>query len=137
MRKVLKLDVLSVTRIFVLFYAAIGLYASVQTVLTNADKLYCPFGLDYPYLYFTVNIHFALSEWPGMMVGVLVLIAVMFYAITGAISGATAALAYNLTSRFWPGIAATVEPENAQTQTILQAPVILPADPPPTDLPSN
>jgi hypothetical protein len=137
MRKVLKLDVLSVARLFATLYAVIGLYVSAKAVLTGAEKLNCPFGIDYPYLYFRVNINFVLAEWSAWMTPVLLLIAMMFYAITGAISGAIAAIAYNLTSRFWPGIAAIVEPEKAQAQAALEALVVLPANLPPTESPNS
>ncbi len=132
MRKVLKLDVLSVVRLFAVFYAAIGLYVSANAVLTGADKLNCPFGFDYPYLYFRVNINFELAEWPRMMAGVLVLIAMVFYSITGAISGAAAGFAYNLTSRFWPGLAAVVESEKKAVEAT-PAPPQPPAEQPPAD----
>ena len=128
MRKVLKLDVLSVVWLFVIFYAAVGLFASAKSVLTGEEKVYCPFGLHLPFLYFTVDINFKLPEWPGMLASVLLIIAVVFYALTGAISGFTAAWAYNLTSRFWPGIAATVEPEKKIAEAALPPPR-LPVDP--------
>jgi len=136
MRKVVKLDVLSVVRLFVIFYAAVGLFASVKAVLNDAEKLYCPFGFEYPFLYYTVNINFTTSEWPRILTGVAVLIAVLFYAITGAISGATAAFAYNLTSRFWPGISAEVKSDNQHAEPAPQIPPALPTEPPPVIPPS-
>ncbi len=47
----------------------------------------------------------------------------MFYAITGAISGAAFSYLYNLTSRFWPGVSAEVEAD--KLQTVLAADVAL------------
>ena len=102
MCKVLRLDILSVARLFAIFYAVVGLYVSVKTFLTDAEKLVCPLGLDYPYLYFHVNFNLVVREWPSSATPLLLLISVACYAITGSASGAAAAIVYNLTSRFWP-----------------------------------
>ncbi len=39
----------------------------------------------------------------------LVVISVVFYALTGAISATVVCILYNLTSRFWPGISGQVD----------------------------
>ena len=135
MRKVLKLDVVSVVRLFVIFYAVIGLYAAAKAALTRASSVVCPFGLEYPYLYWRINLTIDLPDPPNATTPFFVVIAAVFYAITGAVSGATAAFAYNLTSRFWPGIAAIVEPGQKIEEPSL-APPVHPSGPPAADLPT-
>jgi hypothetical protein len=116
--------------LFVIFYAAIGLYIASKAAFTGAASVSCPFGFDYPYLYFRVNVDLGFPNPPSFATPVFVLISVVFYGITGAISGFTAAWAYNLTSRFWPGIAATIEPEKRQPEPAPQIAPLPPADPP-------
>jgi hypothetical protein len=109
-RKILRLDMLSAVRLFAVIYALIGLYASSKSVILGEESIDCPFGFQYPMLHATVDVTIKLPQ-AAWLAPFLVLISVVFYALTGIISGVAAVLLYNLTSRFWPGVSAEVEAE--------------------------
>jgi hypothetical protein len=111
MRKVLRLDYLSTIRLFVMVYSVIGLYTASKSVIVGDESIYCPFGFQYPMLYLTLDVTFKLPQ-AAWIAPFLVLISVIFYALTGIISGFTAVLLYNLTARFWAGISAAVANES-------------------------
>ncbi len=87
MHKILRLDMLSVVRLFVAFYAVIGIYAASRSALMGADSVLCPFGFEYPLSHATINLTINLPHPASWVTPFLVLIAIVFYAITGAISG--------------------------------------------------
>jgi hypothetical protein len=124
MRKILRLDMISCVRVFIVFYAVIGLYASSKATMTGADTILCPFGFEYPYLFLRVNLNINLPNPPNAVTPFLVLISVVFYALTGAISGTAVVLLYNLTSRFWPGISAELEPDHPTASPVIPNPEI-------------
>jgi len=109
-RKVLRLDMSSTVRLFVLVYSLIGLYAASKSVIVGDESIYCPFGFEYPLLHLTIDVTFKVPRevWLSPF---MVLISVIFYALSGIISGVAAVLLYNLTAKFWPGISAVVSTE--------------------------
>jgi hypothetical protein len=109
MRKILRLDLVSTLRLFVVFYALIGLWASSKSALSGDTTVDCPFGFYYPLLHFDVNLTINLPNPASWLTPFIVLISIVFYGSTGAISGTALVLLYNYTSRFWPGVKASVE----------------------------
>ncbi len=116
MRKILRLDVFSVATLFAVFYAGIGLYIALKSVLHDESSLLCPLGLELPVLHFTINITLKLPPTSVLVTPFFVINCVVFYAITGALSGTFVSILYNLTSRFWPGISGEVDAKIQRTQ---------------------
>jgi thiol:disulfide interchange protein len=110
-RKILRFDMLSVVRLFVVFYAVIGVYAATKSAIMGEDTVLCPFGFEYPLLYLTVNLTIKLPHPTSWITPFVVFFSVMFYAITGAISGVTFVIVYNISSKYWPGVLAQVKAE--------------------------
>lgn len=103
MRKILRFHVLSFSGLFAVLYAVEGLFIALRSVYQHADKILCPLGLVLPFLQYTVNLTLPSStSWLWMVIASLA--CVVCYLVTGGISGAVVAVAYNLTSRFWGGI---------------------------------
>jgi hypothetical protein len=109
MRKILRLDMLSVVRLFAIFYAVIGVYAASKSAIMGKDSVLCPFGFEYPLSYATINLTVSLPHPATWVTPFMVLIAVVFYAITGVISGVTVVILYNISSKYWPGVLAEVK----------------------------
>jgi hypothetical protein len=112
MRKVLRLDIASVAWMSAVFYAVIGLFVSAKSALTGAETVYCPFGFHYPFLFFDFHLNLTLPNPPNATTPIFVIFAVFCYGVTGVFSGSVLAYLYNLTSRFWPGMLAELEPAN-------------------------
>jgi len=109
MRKIVRLDYLNIVSLFAAFNAAVGLYAVSKSVIDGATKAICPLGLAYPLLTFTINLNLDLSQHDLWLISADIIIAVIFYALSGAISGAVLVFVYNLTARFWAGLVGEVE----------------------------
>jgi hypothetical protein len=107
-RKILRLDTFSVVNLFAVFYAIVGLFDAMTAVLRDQSSLPCPLGIELPMLHFTMNFAFSRPE-SQVAALLLVIICAIFFAITGAISGAFVSILYNLTSRFWPGISGKID----------------------------
>lgn len=109
MRKIKRLDLKSMLWVFAVFYAVVGLCVASKAVIVDDESIQCPFGLAYPlctlYLYLTVHLPHP-ATW--MSAGIIV-IAVVFYALTGLMSGAAVVFAYNAVARFWPLLSAKLE----------------------------
>ncbi|MGB8262081.1 MAG: hypothetical protein WCE75_17110 [Terracidiphilus sp.] len=131
MRKIVKLDIFSTVRVFVAFYALVGLYVSYMSALEGKDKVVCPFGFYYPMTYLTFNLNIDLPHPASWATFFIVIVAVIFYALTGLISGTTVVLTYNLTAKYWPAIRGELEPLPAPAAPPAPAepaaPVALPA----------
>jgi hypothetical protein len=108
-RKILRFDMLSVVRLYAVLCAVIGVYTASKSALEGADTVLCPFGFEFPLLYLTVNLTINLPHPASWLTPFIVLISVIFYAITGAISGTTVVILYNISSRYWPGVLAEVK----------------------------
>ena len=67
MRRIVRLDMASMLKLFGLFYALVGLYIMSKAVLGGDDSLQFPFGFAYPlcswYLYLTVHVPHS-GAWP-------------------------------------------------------------------------
>jgi hypothetical protein len=74
----------------------------------GADSVLCPFGFEYPLSHATINLTINLPHPASWVTPFLVLIAIVFYAITGAISGTAVVILYNISSKYWPGVLAQV-----------------------------
>jgi len=114
MRKILRFHVLSFSGLFAVLYAIGGLFFAFRSVSQHTDKILCPLGLVLPFLQYTINLTLPSSvSWLWAVIASLTCVACYF--ITGGISGAVVAVAYNLTSRFWGGIKALPGKEEDRT----------------------
>lgn len=59
MRRIVRLNMVSVLSLFAVFYAVVGLWASSKAVMTHQDAIVCPFGFAFPMAQavITVTIH--------------------------------------------------------------------------------
>jgi hypothetical protein len=99
----------SMLKLFGVFYALVGLFVACKAAISGDESIQLPFGFAYPlwtfYIYVTVHLPHP-AAWSTMTV---ILMCVVFYSITGLISGAAVVLVYNWLARFWPFLSA--EPE--------------------------
>ena len=130
MRKVLRLNFFSAVRFFAVFYAIIGIYNSLKSVFQGAATIDFPIGFHYPEVAFNFSFSFTNPHPVSIATPFAILGAVICYAITGAISSAPFILLYNATSRFWPAVTATFEPDKHPTELAQQPPPLPPADSP-------
>ena len=130
MRKILRLNFFSAVRFFAVFYAIIGIYDSFKSVFQGAATIDFPIGFHYPLVAFNFSLSFTNPHPVSIATPFAVLVAVVFYAITGAISSAPFIVLYNATSRFWPGVTATFEPDKHPTELAQQPPPVPPGDSP-------
>jgi hypothetical protein len=123
MRKILRLNFFSAVRFFAVFYAIIGIYDSFKSVFQGAATIDFPIGFHYPLVAFNFSLSFTTPHPVS-------LVAVVFYAITGAISSAPFIVLYNATSRFWAAVTATFEPGKHPPELAQQTPPVPPGDSP-------
>lgn len=128
MRKILRLDFLSAVRFFAVFYAIVGIYNSLKSVVDGTATIDFPIGFHYPEVAFNFAFSFTNPHPVSIATPFAVLGAVFFYAVTGAISSAPFIVLYNATSRFWPAVTATFEPDKHPTQSAQQTPPAAPGD---------
>lgn len=122
MRKILKLNFFSAVRFFAVFYAIIGFYNSLVSVFQGAATIDFPIGFHYPEVAFNFSLSFTNPHPASIATPFAVLGAVFFYAVTGALSSAPLIVLYNATSRFWPAVTATFEPDNHPAESTPQSP---------------
>jgi hypothetical protein len=130
MRKILQLNFFSAVRFFVLFYAIVGIYNSLKSVFQGAATIDFPFGFHYPEVAFNFSLSFTNPHPVSIATPFAVLGAVVCFAITGAISSAPFIDLYNATSRFWPAVTATFEPDKRTTELAQQTSPATPGDSP-------
>ena len=128
MRKILRLDFFSAVRFFAVFYAIIGVFDSLKSVIEGAATIDFPIGFHYPELAFNFSFSFTNPHPVSIATPFAVLGAVFFYAVTGAISSAPFIVLYNATSRFWPAVTATFEPDKHPNESAPQTPPAEPGD---------
>jgi hypothetical protein len=113
MRKVTRLDMISILRLFAIFYSVVGFCVATKAVIVDDESVLCPFGFAYPlctfYIYLTIHLPHP-ATW--MSAGIIVIM-VVFYALTGLISGAAVVFAYNLLARVWPALSVRVQGDAA------------------------
>jgi hypothetical protein len=124
MRKILRLNFFSAVRFFALFYAIVGIYNSLTSVFQGDATIDFPIGFHYPEVAFNFSLSFTNPHPVSIATPFAVLGAVFFYAITGAISSAPFILLYNATSRFWPAVTATFEPDKLAAESAPQTPPV-------------
>jgi hypothetical protein len=130
MRKILRLNFFSAVRFFAVFYAIIGIYNSLKSVFQGAATIDFPLGFHYPEIAFNFSLSLTNPHPVSIATPFAVLAAVVFYAITGAISSAPFIVLYNATSQFWPAVTATFEPDRHLTELAQQTPSVAPGDSP-------
>jgi hypothetical protein len=130
MRKILRLNFFSAVRFFAVFYAIIGIYDSFKSVFQGAATIDFPIGFHYPLVAFNFSLSFTNPHPVSIATPFAVLVAVVFYAITGAISSAPFIVLYNATSRFWAAVTATFEPGKHPPELAQQIPPVPPGDSP-------
>ncbi len=128
MRKILRLNFFSALRFFAGFYAIIGLYNSLKSVVQGAATIDFPIGFHYPEVAFNFALSFSNPHPVSIATPFAILGAVFFYAITGAISSAPFIVLYNATSRFWPAVTATFEPDKPPAESAQQTPSVQSGD---------
>jgi len=116
MHKIIHLRLPSVAWLFAVLYGMVGLYASIRSVLEHEKSILCPLGLDFAMCRFTINVTLDING-DQAQTWLRVPVSVAFFVLTGAISGATAALLYNLTSPIWGGISGRVSATPASSQS--------------------
>ena len=104
MRKILRFDTGSIAKPFAVLYAIFGMLFAVAANFQPIDRITVPIGLLLPNIYLTINLHLLASHSLSPWAIFLILISMVCYAFTGAISGATVAIVYNRTSHLWRGI---------------------------------
>lgn len=127
MRKILRLHVASIAVPSAILYAIVGFFFALAAIFQHVESPTIPLGLVLPYVYLTINLHPLLLSTSFLWMVVVTLISTVCYGVTGAISGATVAIAYNLTSRFWRGIKGLSEgaaPEKATPPDYEAPPVV-------------
>jgi hypothetical protein len=107
-RKILRLDIVSVARFFAIFYAVAGIYFSSKSAIMGEDAVLSPLGLVVPFCQFTLNVTIHLSKTGPSSAPFVVVVSAVLYAITGAISGGVIAVLFNISAWIWPGIWARV-----------------------------
>jgi len=130
MQKILRLNFYSAVRLFALFYAIIGVYNSLKSVFQGAATIDFLLGFHYPMVAFDIPLSLTNPHPVSIVTPFAILGAVACYAITGAISSAPFIVLYNATSRFWPGVIATFEPDKHPTELAQQPPPVPPGDSP-------
>jgi len=130
MRKILRLDFFSALRFFAVFYAIVGVYNSLKSVVQGAVTIDFPIGFHYPEVAFNFSLSFTNPHPVSIATPFAVLGAVFFYAVTGVLSSAPFILLYNATSRFWPAVTATFESDNRPAEVAQQPSPVQRADPP-------
>jgi hypothetical protein len=111
MRKVVRLDMNSVLRLFAVFYAVIGLYVATKAAISGDTSVECPFGWAFPMLHFYIFVTVTLPQPAKLLTLGIIVITSVFYALTGLITGGTMVIAYNLMAKVWPLFSAQVESE--------------------------
>lgn len=109
MRKIIRLNMVSALRIFAISYAFIGLYVSLKAAITGAESILAPFGFAYPMVTFYIYLTIHLPQPANALTLGLGSIVIVFYAITGLISGTAVVLLYNWLSSFLPLLSGEVE----------------------------
>jgi hypothetical protein len=122
MQKILRLNFFSAVRFFALFYAMIGVYNSLKSVFQGAPTIDFLLGFHYPMVAFDIPLSLTNPHPVSIGTPFAVLAAAVCYAITGALSSAPFIVLYNATSRFWPAVTATFEPEKRPTESAQQIP---------------
>jgi len=115
MRKVVRLDTKSTMRLFAVFYALMGVYAVVEGVLDGVNTVACPLGFLYPVAHAYITINLNMSHPADISTLGLVVIGIVVFGITGAVSGIPLILIYNVLGRWWPLFLAEVAPEAPPT----------------------
>ena len=123
-------ELFSAVRFFAVFYAIIGIYDSLKSVVQKAATIDFPIGFHYPLVAFDVSLSFTNPHPVSIATPFAILGAVVCFAITGAISSAPFIVLYNATSRFWPGVTATFEPDKRPTELVQQTLPVPPGDSP-------
>lgn len=115
MQKILRFRIQSIVWACAVFYGLIGAYASTKSAIMHEENILCPFGFEFPmcHLSISVTLKTPTEVW---LTAAVVLISIIFYAITGMISSFALSLIYNFTSGLWPGISAQVIPSCVQPE---------------------
>lgn len=101
--RIISIRVAPVARILALTYAALGFCGFVFFAFSSADVLTLPFGIVMPLLYLNANFKFARSSDPVYNI-FLGLASVLFYALTGWITGAVLTMCFNFVAKQMGGI---------------------------------
>lgn len=106
--RIISLRVTPVARVFAILYAALSPVSVILLLLSKADYLRIPLGIVAPPLFF-LNINFNLQSPTHFVTGILLMLfAVVCYAVTGWLTGAAAVLCFNFIAHRTGGVEASV-----------------------------
>ncbi len=110
--RILSLHVAPFARVLAIIYGAYGIIYIPTLLLLNAKQVLLPIGVVAPSLLLSFNFRFPTPT--HFLAGVLCsAFAVICYAITGALTGTAAVLAFNLVAKHMGGVEATWVKESA------------------------
>ena len=101
--RIISVRVSPVAKVLAVVYAVFGLSAFVTYAVSNAQFLILPFGILAPLFHLNLNLNLARSG--GVLYNTfLAVAAVLSYALTGWITGAVAAVLFNVVAKQMGGI---------------------------------
>jgi hypothetical protein len=116
-RKILRLDFLSVSKFFAVLYAVAGLCQASKSVFAGDESVYCPVGILLPIFHATADLAVKLPQPASWLTPFVVLISAAAYTLTGICSAVTVVVLYNISSEFWSGLRAQVEEDESSPDT--------------------
>lgn len=116
MRKILRLDFISVVKFFAVLYAVAGLCQASKSVFVGDQSVYCPIGIQLPIFHATADLAVKLPQPASWLTPFVVLISAAAYTLTGICSAVTVVVLYNISSEFWSGLRAQVEEDEASVE---------------------
>ncbi|MGD0830642.1 MAG: hypothetical protein ABR907_06850 [Terracidiphilus sp.] len=109
MRKILRLDFLSVCKFFAVLYAVEGLCQASKSVFIGDESVYCPVGILLPIFHATAELAVKLPQPASWLTPLVVLVSAASFTLTGICSAVTVVVLYNISAQFWSGLRAQVE----------------------------
>jgi len=113
--RIISLRIAPVAKVLAIIYGVLG-FAYVPTMLLiGAKEIVLPLGILGPFIFLSLNLHFALPT--HFLTAVLsVVSASLCYGITGWLTGAAVALAFNFVARLMGGVEASVLVKSSETE---------------------
>jgi len=92
-----------VARVLAIAYAVLGLSAFLTYAISGAETFTLPFGVLAPLFHLNLNVNLARSS--GVLYNIFLCVAgLLSYAVTGWITGAAAAVCFNVVARYTGGV---------------------------------
>jgi hypothetical protein len=101
--RIISVRVEPVARVLAIAYAVFGLSAFLTYAVSSAETLTLPFGVLAPLFHLNLNVNLARSN--GVLYNIFLCVAgILSYALTGWITGAVAAVCFNVVAKYTGGI---------------------------------